>query len=700
MRSGWALLGLTLVASAWAQGVLPPRIAYDAERNAYYVADELVVGLEPAGATALAQQAIRWVGRLQEVNVPLRSQLVRVEPHLNPNNVREFLLALPGVRYVERNYLAFACSIPNDPLFAHQWGLTRIQASQAWAIWQPQRTVYIAIVDTGVDGAHPDLSQKMRRHSNGAIYGYNALANSANAYDGHGHGTHCAGIAAAQIGNGMGIAGVAGWNPALPAAQQFVQVMPVKVLNDQGYGSFSDVARGVVWAADNGAQVISLSLGGTAGTQQLADAVNYAWNRGCLVVAAAGNNGNNAPFYPAAYENAVAVAATDPADRLTSFSQFGAWVDIAAPGEGILSTVLGGGYQSWSGTSMACPHVAGAAALIWAHVPSLTNRQLRTVLENNADPYQPHWYGGIGEGKGRLNVWRALQAAIELSNMPTLSQLNLLSSSVQAGGTVHGTVTLSRAASAGGVIVQLQSSNPSLAWCAETIVIPQGHSTGAFTVTTHPAGVGSVVISATAGGITRSATLQITPAFYVQAVSLVPTTVIGGQSVVFTVHLNAPAPAGGLQVALSSSAMPATLPASITVPEGRSTASVRVATNAVSATTRVALTASLHGSQASAELTIYPPAPVSLTVSPSTVRGGQSATATLVLSHNAPADGLHVRISSSHPNRLRLPQSVYVRPGARTAQFTVQTLSGRIPANVTITVATDSGARSATLGVR
>lgn len=84
MRSGWALLGLTLVASAWAQGVLPPRIAYDAERNAYYVADELVVGLEPAGATALAQQAIRWVGRLQEVNVPLRSQLVRVEPHLNP----------------------------------------------------------------------------------------------------------------------------------------------------------------------------------------------------------------------------------------------------------------------------------------------------------------------------------------------------------------------------------------------------------------------------------------------------------------------------------------------------------------------------------------------------------------------------------------------------------------------------------------
>jgi thermitase len=312
MRVWLGLLGTILCACASAQPVRQMPIAYDAECDAYYVADELVVGLEPNAPSALASEVMRWVSHSREWVAPLGASVLRLNRAADAESLRDLLLALPGVRYVERNYLVFAC---NDPMFSQQWGLTRTQATQAWGIAAPQCTVYLAIIDTGVDANHPDLAQRVRRYSNGAVYGYNAQLNNAHTNDFHGHGTHCAGIAAAHTGNGVGVAGVAGAAP--------VQIMPVKVLNDQGFGTMSDVARGITWAADNGAHVLSLSLGGNAGTQQLADAVNYAWNRGCVVVAAAGNNGSNAPFYPATYENALAVAASDPNDRLTNFSQYG-----------------------------------------------------------------------------------------------------------------------------------------------------------------------------------------------------------------------------------------------------------------------------------------------------------------------------------------------------------------------------------------
>lgn len=700
MRLGLWLISWMIVGGAFAQGVQDFSIAYDAERDAYYVADEWVVGLEPHAPTALAQQAMHWVGQLRESQTPLLASVLRVDSRLNPDSVREFLLSLPGVRYVERNYLLFACNAPNDPLFSQQWGLARIGATQAWAIWQPQRTIYIAILDTGIDATHPDLSQKMRRHSNGSVYGYNAINNTSNAHDMQGHGTHCAGIAAAHTNNGVGIAGVAAWNANLTSAQSAVQLIPVKVLNDQGYGTMADVSRGVVWAADNGAQVISLSLGSTAGTQQLQDAVNYAWNRGCVVVAAAGNNGTNTPFYPAYYENAIAVAATDPNDTLTSFSQYGEWVDIAAPGQAILSTVPNGGYESWSGTSMACPHVAGAAALLWSAAPSLSNQQIRHALENTADPCQPYWFGGIGAGKGRLNLYRALQAALQMESTPSISQLSLNANTVQAGGTVRGTVTLNRAAGAGGVVVQLNSSNPNLAWCAPSITIPQGQTTGAFDISTNASGVGSAVITASAGGASRSATLQVISPYRVQTLTLSPNAVTGGQSTTLTVRLNTPAPDGGIQVPLQSGHSVASLPASVYIPAGQLSASVRVNTAAVASRVRATITASLNGSQASATLTVNPPAPISLSLSPNAVPGGRSARATVVLNASAPSGGMWVRVSHNQPNRVQTPSTVYVRGGMRSVQFTVQTYTGRGAVDARITVSTDGGSRSATLRVR
>jgi thermitase len=689
MRVWLGLLGTILCACASAQLVRQTPIAYDAERDAYYVADELVVGLEPNAPAALASEVMRWVSHSCERLAPLGASVLRLNRATDAESVRDLLLALPGVRYVERNYLVFTC---NDPLSSQQWGLTRIQAAQAWAIATPQRTVYLAIIDTGVDATHPDLAQRVRRYSNGTVYGYNTQLNNANTHDFHGHGTHCAGIAAAHTGNGVGIAGVASTAP--------VQIMPVKVLNDQGIGTMTDVARGIIWAADNGAHVLSLSLGGNAGTQQLADAVNYAWNRGCVVVAAAGNNGSNAPFYPAAYENALAVAASDPNDRLTDFSQYGTWVDIAAPGSSILSTVPGNRYEAWSGTSMACPHVAGAAALIWSCVPSLTNQQLRLALENNADPVQPYWFGGIGEGKGRLNLYRALQAALQMENTPTVSQLTLDPTSVTAGGTARGTVVLSRPAGAGGTVVELRSSNPTLAWCAAQITIPQGQTTGVFDIRTAANGAGSATITASSGGVSRTATLQVVSPFRVQSVAVSPAAITGGRSATLTVRLTMPAPAGGVQVSLQSNAPQASLPASVIVPAGQSSVSVQVATHPVAQRVHATLTAALNGSQASTTLTISPPAPISLTLSPSTVAGGSSATASVLLNGSAPPGGLWLRVSHNNPNRVWTPSQVYVPAGMRSVRFTVYTYRGRGVASVQITVATDGGSRSAILTVR
>jgi thermitase len=213
--------------------------------EAPFVPGELVVGLE-AGDLALPLLAMEMVGTIVSQNPPINSFVIRLAPNLSMHDAGEFLRALPGVRYVEPNYLAFAFATPNDPQYSQQYGPQRIQANLAWDIWQPQRTVYIAIIDTGIDSNHPDLTNKMRRHANGAVYGYNTLNNTTNALDDNGHGTHCAGIAAAEINNGVGIAGVAAWNPNVANSRAYVQLMPVKVLSSSGSGTLDAWRAGLL----------------------------------------------------------------------------------------------------------------------------------------------------------------------------------------------------------------------------------------------------------------------------------------------------------------------------------------------------------------------------------------------------------------------------------------------------------------------
>jgi thermitase len=299
----------------------------------------------------------------------------------------------PTIAYAELDASATAFYVPNDSEYAKQWGLPKISAPTAWDSARSTESVRIAILDTGIDVDHPDLAKKIVVAKN--------FSSSKKVDDLYGHGTHVAGIAAAITGNKAGVAGV-----AISAS-----LMNVKVLGDSGSGSYSSIIKGVVWAADNGAKVINMSLGGGSASQAMADAVKYAVGKGVTIVAAAGNSNTSAPSYPAYIPECIAVAATTTTDARASFSNYGTWVDVAAPGNGIYSTLPNHAnrigtrnYGSLSGTSMASPFVAGEAALL-AAIPATAS--VRDRIEATCDPI-----AGTGSlwAKGRINLAKAVAA--------------------------------------------------------------------------------------------------------------------------------------------------------------------------------------------------------------------------------------------------------------------------------------------------
>jgi len=272
---------------------------------------------------------------------------------------------------------AVAVNPGDDPDYGSQYGLQSAPAKgadfpTAWAANFDGSGPVIAIVDSGVTATHEDLAGKVLPGadfvtSSGACAGV----------DPNGHGTHVAGIAAAADNQVGGLGGA-------PRAA----ILPVKVLNAQGSGLNSTVANGIVWATDNGADVINLSLGGTTQSSAMLNAVAWATNHNVVVVAAAGNDGTATTIYPAAYDNqgAIAVASTDQNGNKSSFSNYGASVDVAAPGSGIISTLNNGGYGSKSGTSMATPFVAALTALIQQQCGSLSPFTIRQILQASGTP--------------------------------------------------------------------------------------------------------------------------------------------------------------------------------------------------------------------------------------------------------------------------------------------------------------------------
>jgi thermitase len=299
-----------------------------------------------------------------------------------------------------------ADTIPSDSLFASQYGPQRIHAPTAWDTTTGASSTRIAIVDTGVDCTHPDIASKCEP---GYDFINNRALTGAENSDDYGHGTHVAGIAAAVTNNATGVAGVC-WA---------CRVMPIKVLDSAGSGTWAQVAAGINYAWQNGANIINMSLGGSTFDSGVQQAVNDAWSHGVLVVAACGNAGGSPCSYPGAYLNSLAVTCTDQSDLICSFSSRGNEADIAAPGYGVISAVPTGicslcdpsGYKTLSGTSMSTPHVAETAGLIWATFGG-SNVTVRSRLQTYADDLGASGFD-ICYGNGRVNAYRALSGTVQ-----------------------------------------------------------------------------------------------------------------------------------------------------------------------------------------------------------------------------------------------------------------------------------------------
>ncbi len=292
----------------------------------------------------------------------------------------------PAIAYAEPNRIYRITDFPNDTDFGKQWALHNtgqtggspdadIDAPEAWDIETGNPTVLIAIVDTGVDYSHPDLAGGRVRTDIDKDF----INDDDDAMDDHGHGTYCAGVAAADTNNAQGIAGVC----------QGCQILPVKVLDSEGAGTAETVAQGIQYAAEAGAQIISMSLGYASNcgcSQTIARTINYAFERGRLLIAASGNDYDKERLsYPASSPRVLSVGATSHTDQETDFSNRNSYLDILAPGEDIYGLDLSSGYRTANGTSAATPHVSGVAGLVWSARPTLSNAQVWWGLYQSAD---------------------------------------------------------------------------------------------------------------------------------------------------------------------------------------------------------------------------------------------------------------------------------------------------------------------------
>ncbi len=306
---------------------------------------------------------------------------VRV-PRRDAPAVRRRLAQIRGVRFVERNHVVMrvatatvAQAIPNDPLWRNQWGAALIGAPAAWKVTMGSPRVVIAMLDTGVDLSQPDLRQAL-------VPGFDVVNWDDDPSDDNGHGTRTAGIVGARADNGVGISGVC------PRCS----IMPVKVVGANGSATGLEVASGITWATDHGAAIISMSLGG-AQSDAVASAVRYAQSKGVVVVAAAGNNANSQPFYPAADPGVLSVGGTETGDQLYPWSNRGSWVAVAAPGCD-MTTFRDGEFGRFCGTSASAPVVAGLAGLALSYSPTSSADEIERAIVSTA-----HRVAGIAGGR-------------------------------------------------------------------------------------------------------------------------------------------------------------------------------------------------------------------------------------------------------------------------------------------------------------
>ena len=395
-------------------GDSPPIYQHDnlagREHRPLYVPGQLIVKFKKDVPVNMRGQALT-VNEMALVKTLLLPDyaLVKFDPAKDVRLIAASLLDDPSIESAEPNYYRYADFTPNDPLYPYQWHFPMIQMSSAWDR-SNGAGVTVAVIDTGV--AYEDYGpyrQAPDLAGTAFVAGWDFVNGDSHPNDDDSHGTHVAGTIAQTTNNAMGVAGIA----------YGANIMPVKVLDSEGSGTTQWVADGIVWAVNHGAQVINLSLGGPAPSSVLEDAVNYAYENGVTVIAAAGND-NSDVGYPAAYENCIAVGAVRYDETRSPYSNYGPSLDLVAPGgdldvdqngdgygDGVLQQTFNPvtkdytdfAYWFFEGTSMAAPHVSGVAALLIAHGDATTPDEVRAALENTAkDKGPPGWDEEYGHG--------------------------------------------------------------------------------------------------------------------------------------------------------------------------------------------------------------------------------------------------------------------------------------------------------------
>lgn len=433
-----ALVGVFLLAPSAFPRAVPVRGGRPAKARPDAAPGRLIAKFKPgvgrdASDPLVARHGLREVKKLRGIDA---SVLEAAQELRDVEGAASELRASGLVEYAEPDYLVYATRLPSDPLFPQLWGLQNvadrdIDAPEAWDLTTGDPAVVVGVIDTGIAYTHPDLAANMWRNpgevpgnlldddGNGwvdDVHGVDCANGDGNPADDHDHGTHVAGTIGAVANNGRGVVGVA-WD---------VRLMALKFLAANGSGFTSDAIECLDYATSmklSGVNLVltSNSWGGTGQSQALSDAIQRAADAGLLFVAAAGNSGADSetqPFYPAAHSHPeiVAVAATDPNDALASFSNYGrSSIDLAAPGVGVVSTVRSGGYASFSGTSMAAPHVAGAAALLFARNPLAIPLGVKAALLTGVDRVPP--LAGRVASDGRLDARRSLELCEQGSAM-------------------------------------------------------------------------------------------------------------------------------------------------------------------------------------------------------------------------------------------------------------------------------------------
>jgi serine protease len=406
-----------------------------------YVPGEIIVKFKPgAKEDAIVNLNLRHGASVFYDSQRAGFKRLRIPKKSTVSEMVEIYKKDPDVEYAEPNYIAYAFWVPNDQYYRYQWHMDNstyggISTEEAWQLTSGDSNVIVAVIDTGV--AYEDYSQVVGGMTvsyyrapdlaqTSFVPGYDFVNNDTHPNDDNGHGTHVTGTIAQSTNNGIGVAGVA----------FSCSVMPVKVLDKYGSGTYSDIAEGIIWAADQGAKVINLSLGGSASSATLESACAYTYNKGVTIVCAAGNDGQPAISYPAAYDAyCIAVGATRFDETRTYYSNYGNSLDIVAPGgdlnvdqngdgyaDGVLQQTFGSttndwGYWFYEGTSMAAPHVSGVAALLLSYMVASTPDEVRLALQSTAED---HGLTGWDSeyGWGLVDAYAALNYSIIPNNPP------------------------------------------------------------------------------------------------------------------------------------------------------------------------------------------------------------------------------------------------------------------------------------------